>query len=675
MGIDSRTWHFGHELLRRLPGLKDTDFPWLACHQEFSSKLPAPIPREPKDSSGKELDSEEQRVGRLISEFGGTSMKNITQISFNWSVLASFGKVLSHLTKLQELYSFIPDLTDSHIRLSATDFRQIVPTIGATVGSTLVKLIFSRAPEMAYIDDFIKPLGDRSRFPSLKVFNVTRLHWSLSDKDSRIERVKLLYEICKASKRHSQWKFPHRSLPVDVLELAVLEAEQIKTLYLWLCENILEWDGEVLLKEISLLNPVEVIPELESFLKKMEKIADVVPLKLRIESIFPPTKKSKLMPVIKKFAPRLVQLTASLSMVDPDGGNDEELITSSAQLGFMEWTLFLEEFLPLCKNMHTFRTISQTGGNGADIALERKLESTLAKLCRVHKLRHLDIDLASLLQPETLPGALLLNGNEEPGEGPRKVIQGLAWISTPHGSMMKPDFKNCLQNLRTLKMKNLFIFRQVEMVWFTNLTAKLKNLELIEVHGLVWHVGYEKGESDSGDDDDYGEDDYGRHRNGDDDKWEDSDFDVDEIPSLKEVGEQIGKLGLVNRLDADSSLLSWLPEDSESDSDSESEEDEEMVKRLAHGNLSKDDDDDDDTHSTDSNFGSDPRFTKAVNEELRITRLNGWICKVLVETAKKTGGRCREVVIKDLRVDGRGLDPWTLDHSFSAYSGGGEDDY
>lgn len=80
---------------------------------------------------------------------------------------------------------------------------------------------------------------------------------------------------------------------------------------------------------------------------------------------------------------------------------------------------------------------------------------------------------------------------------------------------------------------------------------------------------------------------------------------------------------------------------------------------LARGRVGNDHNDD--AKSTDSGFGSDPRFSKTVNEELRVSRLKWWICKVLVETAKKTGGRCRKVVIKDLRIDANGLDPWSLD--------------
>lgn len=130
----------------------------------------------------------------------------------------------------------------------------------------------------------------------------------------------------------------------------------------------------------------------------------------------------------------------------------------------------------------------------------------------------------------------------------------------------------------------------------------------------MWHIGYE----DGGDNND------GRDKSDDDkdEEWQDSEFDGDdEISSMKEVSEQIGKLSSVNRLDADSSLVK----------------------------------------STDSRFGSDPRFSKTVNEELRVSRLKGWICKVLVETAKKTGGRCRKVIIEELRIDANRMNPWCLD--------------
>lgn len=627
------------------------------------------------DGKGVQLDSEEQRVDRLIAEFGVTVMKNITRVLFNWTSIATFEKILGHLPKLQKLNVFIPDPEDGNKPLPYMDYKRIVPTIFATVGHTLVRLSLSRPPRLAHIDDFIKPLGDRSKFPALKIFNIAHL-CSTVDGES-LERVKFLYATCRASICHGQWTFPHKNLQVDILGMAKLEAGQIKTLYLWLAKNIPRWDGEFLMGDVNFLNPVEAVPNLGAFLKKMETIADSVPLKLRIDSVLPPTKRNRILPIVKKFASRLVQLTVSPSAVHPTREEgDGNSVASAAKIAFVEWCNFLEAILPLCKNMHTFRTISRTQGEGADIALHDKLEHYIAALCRDHKLRHLDIDAASLLQPESLSGSALF-GRDALGDGPRIVIQGLMWMSTPHGLSLKPDFSNCLQNLRTLKIKNLFILRQIEMVWFVSLTSKLKNLELIEIHHIVWHIGYEDSEGD-GD----------RGEGGEDEEWEDSEFDNDDEmpwPSMKEVGEQIGKLSLVNRLDADSSLLAWLPEDSGSDSDSEPEAGG-SKRRLARGRANGDNDDnddndggggddgdgdddggddDDDARSTNSSFGSDPRFSEVVNDELRVSRLREWICKVLVEMAKMTGGRCRKVIVKDLRIDARGLGPWSLDDSFS----------
>lgn len=640
------------------------DFPWLTCHRELSFGEPAPLPQEPKDSKGVLLDSEEQRVERLIAEFGETAMKNISQVSFDWTSIGTLRKILSHLPKLERFTTSIPDPMDTQRALPDRYYRQIVPTIAATVGSTLVRLDLRRQPTLAHIDGFFKLLGDRSKFPSLKIFNVTHLPMTLDERTSQLERAKFLYETCRASERHGRWIFPHKNLHVGVLEMAELEAEEIRTLYVWLTKNIPKWNGEFLMEEIGFLNS-EAIPDFERFFEKMKKISDTVPLKLRIDSIFPPSTKNGILPIMKKFASRLVQLTLSPSEIDPSGEvEDVDLIASTVQIASKEWRNFLETILPLCKNMHTLRTISRIGGDGVDIQLG-ETEKSLATLCRVHKLRHLDIDISSLPQSESLFRSALRD-RDGPGDAPRPAIRELAWISTPHGSMMKPNFKNCLQNLRSLKMRNLFILRRIEMVWFTNLTAKLKNLELVEVQGLVWHIGYEHGLADSEDDDDADKGKDGA-KDDEDEEWQDSEFgDDDEIPSMKEVSEQIGKLSLVNRLDVDSSLLAWLPDDSESDSDSESE-----VEGDKQGKI---DDDGDDTRSVDSDFGSDPRFSETVNEELHVARLKGWICKVLIATAKKTGGRCRKVIIKDLRIDAKGLDPWSLDDSFSLYDDISEDE-
>ena len=74
-----------------------------------------------------------------------------------------------------------------------------------------------------------------------------------------------------------------------------------------------------------------------------------------------------------------------------------------------------------------------------------------------------------------------------------------------------------------------------------------------------------------------------------------------------------------------------------------------------------DDDDDDDgasVTSTDSKFGVDPRFATAVDEELRAQRLGEWVERLLISTARRTGGACRDVKITDVKVSAQGLKVW-----------------
>lgn len=120
-------------------------------------------------------------------------MKNITQVSFNWSSIVTFKKVLSHLPKLRELYAYIPG-QDTHRPLPYMDYKRIVPTIAATMGAILVRLDLGQQPKLVDIDDFIKPLEDRSKFPALKIFNVAQL-LSTVDEKSRAERAGFLYDL------------------------------------------------------------------------------------------------------------------------------------------------------------------------------------------------------------------------------------------------------------------------------------------------------------------------------------------------------------------------------------------------------------------------------------------------------------------------------------------------
>src|SRR5690606_26993595 len=73
-------------------------------------------------------------------------------------------------------------------------------------------------------------------------------------------------------------------------------------------------------------------------------------------------------------------------------------------------------------------------------------------------------------------------------------------------------------------LRNVFVYREIEMTWVGNLTAKLKQLEVLEFVGLVWALGHdpdegrfylpdmESDEDDDGDDDDEEEDPRGKGR-------------------------------------------------------------------------------------------------------------------------------------------------------------------
>jgi hypothetical protein len=65
--------------------------------------------------------------------------------------------------------------------------------------------------------------------------------------------------------------------------------------------------------------------------------------------------------------------------------------------------------------------------------------------------------------------------------------------------------------------------------------------------------------------------------------------------------------------------------------------------------------------STDSKFGVDIRFANSIDEELRVERLRGWITKYLLAEAKRVGSVCRDVVIRKLVTDGKGLTPQTME--------------
>ncbi|KAI5814677.1 hypothetical protein BZA77DRAFT_294800 [Pyronema omphalodes] len=73
----------------------------------------------------------------------------------------------------------------------------------------------------------------------------------------------------------------------------------------------------------------------------------------------------------------------------------------------------------------------------------------------------------------------------------------------------------------------------------------------------------------------------------------------------------------------------------------------------SHGNGDGNGDDDENASDTDSNFGVDIRFSSHTDEELRTERLRVWITERLLAEARRVGGACRDVVIRDLVTNGK----------------------
>ena len=126
----------------------------------------------------------------------------------------------------------------------------------------------------------------------------------------------------------------------------------------------------------------------------------------------------------------------------------------------------------------------------------------------------------------------------------------------------------------------------------------------------------------------------------------------------------------------DDGLLAWLPhkDDPTSDSDLKSDEDE-----------GSDDDDSSEPGDSDAEsdisivstlFGSDPRYPREVNIDFRKLRHKDWLIRVLIETATRTGGDCRDIRISGMKLNGAGQKVWNFDmnHDADLYPWSDDDD-
>ena len=346
----------------------------------------------------------------------------------------------------------------------------------------------------------------------------------------------------------------------------------------------------------------------------------------------------------------------------PDDYPDE---VDDADEAFHSWGGFLELFLTLAKNMHTLRILTESSHPGGDIYLARNQEA-ITKLCAEHSLRHLEIDLAALSQPETnVNGDTMADVTS--ATDPHFVLKQLCWMSLP--ALTKTghfDLSQNLPNLRSLTLHGVFLRREIEFLWLQNLTAKLKNIEHLKIDGIVFHANHNKlDDEDPEHDREEPEDEQDALEN----KMMAEMFLSPEFADIIRKQFRLTKkqsktdprfLQMMAQRDA------MIPELERRRQDGTRKV--QKNKYPDSNPTPKKDDAKDETESTDSGFGRDPRFAPAVDEKLRERRMESWLEAHFVNTSRKVGARCRDAEIRNMRVNATGLKPWAFVKHFEADS-------
>ncbi|KAA8900260.1 hypothetical protein FN846DRAFT_959208 [Sphaerosporella brunnea] len=552
----------------------------------------------------------------------------------------------------------------------------------------------------------------REDFPNLKRVEFGEM-WICED--DPFNRIKFMIEVWKAHVAHGGWDVKlHDSLEIAWFELIELEKRGLafsKRFLAWLDKLKGPNDDDILFADDMVHTWEELsaprILEITDF--GMQLMDSHRRFRLKIAGEYPPNSEPQTIATLLNIAPSVTSVTIrphQFPISETRFGREETI--QEAQEVFVQWNDFFKEFFPKCVNMETLRIRSDTTGDGGDIPLG-KYEIDLAKLCRRFKLRHLDVDASALTQPETNAGhdiPYTINQEE-----PYMAIKHLAWISLPDPRSGYNDLKNNLLNLTHLTLHGIFLHRQTEFIWFTNLPAKLKNMVKLCVHGLVWHAGFDRqsawgGEGDGWEDIDEDEDPFlvhhhqmHYHHHGDyefqnppdpnqdagrEQPFDDHDRSMNQalahffLNDFEQAMQQ--KLGLtpencmqnaqyrmaiasrdamrgeLERRGRDGTVRTQLnpfihygfpiPGPPETPDPEEEREDE------------PEEDDGSDAESTDSGFGTDPRFAEQIDEELRSARLAEWVRQVLLATARRTGSKCRDFEITDVKVDATSLRPW-----------------
>ena len=486
----------------------------------------------------------------LADSLGDTLLCNVTKMAFyvtNPHSVRGILKCMKKLTQLSLYFDSYKPLVATELNTSFKGWNQMVDIIGEEVGQTLQYL----AIDIAYkvLDPAQNPfltLGSKKKWPYLQILQFGMYFFLPTDPPpggSSLKPMQLLRQVCNASMRHGGWTINRLLDGLNPFQFSLLDVGETKRMHQWLdsCAwntRLFPIDGGMTLRAsrfldaykqeqeywagyISInddhLDPIISGDDIHSLPNALETVlrtwsAAGLPIRIKLEIERPYWKNNNNNVRLILWKP-LQPFLDSLYLHPTPSENVEQL-----QDSIEDWVSFMDEFLPDCHNLTRFR-IQGAGDEMAPIFILLKHAPVLHTLCLKHKLRELDIDLGALMQP----GTCLDMADEAPPQigadiqQPRMVMRHVMWMSIP-GSPEEPTKHVMLENLTKLTLRNMFIYRQIEMTWVGNIPAKLKKLEKLEFIGLAWAIGYDdnyiKSKTGPEDDDLGGDNDSGDDENG-----------------------------------------------------------------------------------------------------------------------------------------------------------------
>ncbi|RPB23428.1 hypothetical protein L211DRAFT_849702 [Terfezia boudieri ATCC MYA-4762] len=476
---------------------------------------------------------------KLADKLGEIMLCNITNMMFCVTNPSSVTGILRHMKKLTRLSlyfdSFKPPLAKG-LNEKYMEWNKMVGYVGDEVGQTL-RFLTIDIPHND-LDPAKSPfasLGSKVKWPYLEILRFGRAFFSQSpeDKPPNIEKslklMRLLKQICDASVNHGGWTINRLVDGLNPFQFALLDAEGTKKMVNWLnnCKwnkqntaadrvrpsmnyhlfvagadlTSLEkrqghepWSGHMLIND-NHFDPALLDGSSNTLSQVLQNVTETwveagVPFKLELQ-IERPYWKENINNVRENLWKPVIPYLDSLH-IHPTPCEPADLATEQDSID--DWIHFMDEFLPQCHNLSSLR-IQGAGDQMAPIFILVKHAKILRELCMNHKLRHLDIDFGALMQP----GTFLDYSSENPPQlgadvqEPRMVMHQIMWISMPDNPE-DPSKNIRLANLESLTLRNMFVYRDIEMTWVGNIPAKLKKLQKLEFIGLVWALGHDPDE-------------------------------------------------------------------------------------------------------------------------------------------------------------------------------------